>query len=237
MKEGARPPRENLVRAISPGPELREADGTPPTMTGHFSVTNQWTRIESAFEGTFMERFASGAWTKTISENRSALKVLFNHGRDPQIGNKPLGPIETLREDDKGAYYEVPLLDTSYNRDLLPGLKAGLYGASMRFNVVRDDPVYKPKPSSYNPDGIPERTVTEAKLLEFGPVTFPAYQGATAGVRSLTDEYLIEVLRSSAPSKLDAAVATPHLEAGAPREARRFKSDKEWLTWLLNSKT
>ena len=26
--------------------------------------------------------------------------------------------------------------------------------------------------------------------MEFGPVTFPAYEGATAGVRSLTDWYL-----------------------------------------------
>jgi hypothetical protein len=26
--------------------------------------------------------------------------------------------------------------------------------------------------------------------MEFGPVTFPAYEGASAGVRSLTDWYL-----------------------------------------------
>jgi phage head maturation protease len=44
--------------------------------------------------------------------------------------------------------------------------------------------------SSYNPTGLPERTITEAKVMEFGPVTFPAYEGATAGVRSLTDWYL-----------------------------------------------
>jgi phage head maturation protease len=66
--------------------------------------------------------------------------VLFQHGSDPQIGDKPLGPIDQLREDDTGAYYEVPLLEASYVRDnVLPGLKAGLYGASFRFRVVREE--------------------------------------------------------------------------------------------------
>ena len=34
---------------------------------------------------------------------------------------------------------------------------------------------------------MPERTLKEVRLLEFGPVVYPAYLGATAGVRSLTD--------------------------------------------------
>jgi hypothetical protein len=29
----------------------------------------------------------------------------------------------------------------------------------------------------YNPKGMPERTITEAKVFEFGPVTYPAYEG------------------------------------------------------------
>jgi phage head maturation protease len=44
-----------------------------------------------------------------------------------------------------------------------------------------------PGTSSYNPDGLPERTVKEAQLFEISVVTFPAYEDATAGVRSLTD--------------------------------------------------
>jgi len=31
-------------------------------------------------------------------------------------------------------------------------------------------------------EALPERTIREAKLYEFGPVTFPTYAGATAGL-------------------------------------------------------
>jgi hypothetical protein len=137
-----------------------------------------------------MESIAPGAFKKTFRELGSRIKVLFQHGRDPQIGDKVLGPAEILREKEEGAWYEVPLLDTSYNRDLLPGLQAGLYGASFRFSVMKEEVDKKPKRSKHNPEGIPERTVTEARVPEFGPVTFPAYINATAGLRSLTDEFL-----------------------------------------------
>jgi signal peptide peptidase SppA len=124
-----------------------------------------------------------------IRENGAKVRPLFQHGRDPQVGDKPLGPIQALVEDETGVYYEVPLLDTSYNREIVPGLREGLYGASFRFRVVKEDIVKRPSRSAYNPDRLPERTVTEAQVFEFGPVTFPAYDAATAGVRSLTDDF------------------------------------------------
>jgi hypothetical protein len=83
----------------------------------------------------------------------------------------------------------VPLFDTSYNRDLAPGLEAGVYGSSFRFTVEKDEWDHSPARSEYNPDGIPERTITEARVFEFGPVTFPANPAATAGVRSTTDTF------------------------------------------------
>jgi HK97 family phage major capsid protein/HK97 family phage prohead protease len=186
------PPKENLIRAVMPGVEVvRDENGAGmPTLTGEFAVFDQWTEINSVFEGQFMERFAPGSMRKTIRENKDRMRVLFQHGMDPQVGDKPLGPIASLKETSTGARYEVPMLDTAYNRDLIPGLEAGLYGASFRFRVEKEEFVQKPKRSKHNPNGLPERTVTEASVKEFGPVTFPAYQGATAGIRSLTDEFL-----------------------------------------------
>lgn len=190
-RENGRPPRDELVRAVRVGVDLkRDDEGTGmPTLYGHFTPFNRWTEIDSFWEGRFMERIAPGAFKKTFRETTP--KVLFQHGMDPQIGDKVLGRADTLREEDEGPYYEVPLLDTSYNRDLVPGLEAGLYGASFRFSVMKEEWVEEPKASDDNPNGLPERTIKELRCAEFGPVTFPAYEDATAGVRSLTDEFII----------------------------------------------
>lgn len=198
------------------------ADST--TLAGHFAVFDVWTEIHSWFEGDFLERLAPGAFTKTIKESRDQIKVQYDHGFDAHVGDSPLGPIDVLREDGVGAYYEVPLLDTDYNRDrILPLLRGrlltgedrgSLLGASFRFRVTKEEWDEEPGKSDHNPDGLPERTIREVRLFEFGPVVFPAYPEATAGVRSLTDHYL-ERRRAQAGAS-DPALDDP---AGEPATA------------------
>jgi phage head maturation protease len=143
------------------------------------------------------------------------MRVLFQHGQDPQVGDKPLGPIDVLAEDKRGAYYEVPLLDAPYVREILPGLRAGLYGASFRFSVQREEFDRDAEPSDHNPQGLPERTLKEVAVREFGPVTFPAYAGASAGVRSLTDDFILGRYRLSelAPLLFDDTTSAPPTDA------------------------
>lgn len=211
-------PRDNLIRAVRPGFELRdESDGGDGrTLVTRFAVYNQWTEINSLFEGHFLERFAVGAFKKTMRERFAQLRVLLNHGHDPQLGDKPISTIEDLRDEDEGPVHEGRLLD-GLPELVVDGLRSGLYGASHRFSVVREEVVDEPKASAYNPKGIPERTIKEAKLYEFGPVTFPAYEGASAGVRSLTDRYILdEVLRHPERTRLlDDAVEQLIRTAGA----------------------
>jgi HK97 family phage prohead protease len=188
---GAAPPRDGLVRAIS-GCEVRDApagDASPGTLVGYLAVFNQWSEINSQHEGHFMERMAPDAFDSTLATNRDRMRVTFNHGKDPSLGDKVLGIPTVLEPDERGVRYEVPLIETSYNRDLAPGLRAGAYGSSFRFNVLAEDFNKRAKPSEYNPKGLPERTVRELNMQEFGPVTFPAYEGASAGMRSLTDRF------------------------------------------------
>lgn len=197
--------------AMPPGVSHPE-DGMPmpdklagmPVMTVRFSMFGAWYPIDSWYEGRFLERVTFGAFAKTISERSSAVKVLFNHGMDFHIGDKILGVPSMLEERSDSPYAEVPMLDTSYNRDLVPGLEAGGYGSSFMFNVIRDEWNEEPGRSTHNPDGWPERTITEVRLLEFGPVTWPANPGATAGLRN-TDWYA-EQLRSRSPERFDALV-------------------------------
>ena len=63
---------------------------------------------------------------------------------------------------------------------------------SFRGDVVKENFDPRPGKSEHNPTGLPEATITEFKLKEFGPTPFPAYSGATAVLRSLTDEIVVE---------------------------------------------
>ena len=176
--------------------ELREEDPDGLTLAGHFAVFGEWTEINSRYEGRFMERVAPGAFRKTFAENRKNMRVLYQHGKDPQLGEMVLGPIADLREDKRGAYYEVPLLQ-GVPELLVSGLREGLYGSSFRFRAMKEERQQSTEPSDYNPEALPERTITEAKVMEFGPVTFPAYEGATACLRSVTDWWHEQNLRSA----------------------------------------
>lgn len=224
-------PLNDLVRALRATPEIRAEGDEAPVMVGHFARFNEWTKIDSAYEGRFLERIAPGAFAKTISENRAAVKVLFNHGADPTMGDTVLGIPEVLDEDDIGARYEVPLFD-GVPPLILSGLRGGAYGASFRFRVIpgKDEWNDHPERSASNPDALPERTVREVQLFEFGPVTFPAYANATAGVRSLsmTDEWMrrhATILDTPAPTGAvteQAPVESPLVHSGrtpAEREA------------------
>lgn len=191
------PPKDGLVRALAPNDiELRAAsEGGMPKLYGYMMRFNEWTEIDSIFEGRFLERIAPGAAKKSLAENRS-MRILFNHGRDPHVGEKPLAEPRLVEVGEGLRYDEPELFDTTYNRDLVPGLEGGQYGSSFKFRSVREEIDEEPERSDYNPDGIPERTVTELKLYEGGPVTFPAYEGSVTGARSLTDHFFIDALKA-----------------------------------------
>lgn len=190
-------PQDNLFRAVyalpsasqgAPARAVTQLDtGTGRTLDLQWYVADRWTEIDSAYEGHFMERIAPGAAAKTIRENKANMRILLQHGRDPQIGNKPIASLDELGENDLGGYARGELFP-SLDPLVVDGLRAGQYGASFRFGVMRDDLVKKPGPSDYNPKGLPERTVKEMAVREMGPVTWGAYSGASADVRSITDE-------------------------------------------------
>ncbi|HYB27459.1 MAG TPA: HK97 family phage prohead protease, partial [Solirubrobacteraceae bacterium] len=153
------------LRFVDSEPKLKEgrSDGYIGRLHGHFCVFNRWTKIDN-HEGRFMERIAPGACATTFAEDRAKIKCIFQHGQDPQAGMKPLGPILELEEDAHGGRYEVGLLDADYVRALLPALKepsGSLYGASFRFQVLREHVDRFPAKAAHNPDGIEERTITE----------------------------------------------------------------------------
>lgn len=179
--------------AVRAADEAAPDDGRLGTLEVDFSHFDVWYEINSWWEGRFLEQTRRGAFKRTIEQRGDQVKVLFNHGFDFSIGDKVLGVPEVLEERDDSPHLEAGLLDTSYNRDLAPGLRAGAYGSSFMFEVLAEEWVREPEKSDFNPEGLPERTVTEVRLFEAGPVTWPANPDSTAGLRSGVDWYAEQV--------------------------------------------
>lgn len=190
----------DVVRAQAVATEVRARSEDAPlgTLVGDFSVFGSWYEINSIWEGHFIERLQPGAFKRTINNRsgQSPVRVLLEHGFDPQVGDKPLGVPRVLEERATGVYAETPLLDTSYNRDLAPALEAGAYGQSFRFQV-RSDEWAEPATDAWEDTGraewadLPQRTITEVKLAEFGPTVWPASPDTnnSTGLRSATDAF------------------------------------------------
>ena len=63
-------------------------------------------------------------------------------------------------------------------------LRTSSVRSSFRFGVPAGGETWnRSAPASlHNPSRLPERSIREARVLEFGPVVFPAYAGATSGI-------------------------------------------------------
>lgn len=189
--------RPTLVRARGGDALAIREDGTGstsgPVLEGYGAVFGVWAEI-SDFEGHYLERVARGAFKRTLHpDNRANIKCQLSHGRDPEVGDRPIGRFEELKEDEHGLYYRVRLFP-GLPEMVLEGLRAGEYGASFRFNMISESFDPEPGRSHYNPEGLPERVLHEVKLHELGPVVWGAYKEASAGIRagamvSLSDEY------------------------------------------------
>lgn len=225
----------DVVRMSGAPTALTRAEGTTEaplgTLVGNFSVFGSWYEIDSYWEGHFLERTLPGAFKRTINNrsDQTPVRVILEHGFDPTVGDKPLGVPSVLEERDDGVYAETPLLDTSYNRDLAPALAAGAYGQSFRFTVLRDEWV-EPDATGFDtsvPENLrhlPQRSLREVAVSEFGPTVWPASAATNGGtgLRSATDGYY-EQLRRRDPSAYDQALRSvrPALAgAAAPPESQ-----------------
>lgn len=160
----APPPRGLEHRTV---PLTTSGDGR--TIVGVAVPYGQVTRIDDSAEGFFREQFAPGAFTRSIRERGSKVRLLVGH----KHRDLPIGTASSLREDDQGLHAEFRVSDTSAGRDALTAVRDGLVsGLSVGFTVIRD---------TWQDD---LRTVHEASLREVSLTEYPAYEGAVVhGVR------------------------------------------------------
>lgn len=161
------------LRAFTQKAELRMAqgEGGARTASGYFCLSDNVTDIG----GYWQERFAAGAFAKSLGERD--VVALHSHNDGRPVGRKSR---ETLRikEDERGYGFENDLPDTSDGRDLAVQLERGdIEGMSFRFRARKEEWDETQDP--------PMRTIIEADLYEITYTAFPAYPDTEVGLRSL----------------------------------------------------
>jgi len=157
--------------------ELRVDEGeaaTAPMIRGHAAVFDS---PSAPIMGMFVEKIAQGAFKRTLQQ--ADIRALMNHDPNYVLGRNKAGTLR-LREDDLGLAIENDPPNTTWARDLLESMKRGdVDQMSFGFQVVKEK---WDRPTS---EGLlPTRTLQEVKLFDVSVVTFPAYQGTEASVRS-----------------------------------------------------
>jgi HK97 family phage prohead protease len=147
-------------------------DGQPPRIEGHAAVFNKWSLLISGY---FKERILPGAFSKTLMESKDILS-LYNHDPNMVLGRTSNKRLE-LREDEKGLWFGVTPTDTAYARDLFTNIEErNVTGNSFGFVTVKDR-------WASDEEGMTTRELVEVRLLDAGPVTFPAYPDTDVAVR------------------------------------------------------
>jgi len=158
---------------------LEQREDGPPKIVGHAAVfyregvpgteyrVGQW----------FTERVMDGAFDRAIKE-RQDVRALFNHDPNLVLGRTAAGTV-SLRADKTGLLYEIEPGDTQVARDVLEHLRRGdVTGSSFAFRPVKSNWI---ETDDDEPD---VREILDVDLYDVSPVTFPAYGGTDAQVRS-----------------------------------------------------
>ncbi|MFC4426212.1 HK97 family phage prohead protease [Deinococcus navajonensis] len=123
-----------------------------------------------------------GAFTKTITERKDKVKVLYNHD---YYSNLPVGKPISMVEDSYGLLTSTKMSQTQMGQDIYTLAQEGaLDSMSIGYSALKAE---YPDDQASRASGI-WRVITEAKLYEYSFVPFPANESAViTGIKSGTD--------------------------------------------------
>jgi HK97 family phage prohead protease len=168
------------------GIEIRDVEGggeSSQRYTGYAAVFNTRTAIGNPLTWGFYEQIADGAFTKTLTEGDA--RMLIDHDSYYVVSRVSAGTLY-LAQDQRGLNADSALDTTlSYVNDLKANVRnRNITGMSFGFRVTKDDwAEVEIETNDGNSAAVELRTIREVKLIETSPVTFPAYEETTAGLR------------------------------------------------------
>lgn len=177
--------RRDLALATA-GVQLRAAgdDQDVRGFEGHAAVFSQRTAIGNPLTWGFYEEIAPGAFTKTLSEGDA--RFLVDHDTRLVVSRVSAGSLR-LAQDQTGLAVDADL-DTrlTYVGDLVVNLEnRNVTGMSFGFRTIKDEWTTVTVSTSEGDLEAELRILREVALYEVSAVTFPAYEGTDAALRSV----------------------------------------------------
>lgn len=169
----SRPDRETRLLPVA-DLEARARSKGLPTIAGHAAV---YGRSSAPIMGLFVEQFAAGAFDRAISEKQD-VRALVNHDPAKILGRTKAGTLR-LSSDRKGLAVEIDPPGATYAGDVVESIERGdVDQMSIAFRVKREEWV-----QGGGGDGFDLRIVRDVDLFDVSPVTFPAYEDTSVGVK------------------------------------------------------
>jgi len=164
-------------RAIRMAHELRaEEKAGKRYLTGYAATYN----VLSSDLGGFVERVMPGAFTRSLKEGQD-VRHLINHDPNLVLGRTKAGTT-VLTEDSTGLRFHTLLPEVGYATNLFESVRRGdINECSFGFVAIRQAWIDEPDPA----DRQRMRSIRElhdVDLFDVSVVTYPAYDGTTAGV-------------------------------------------------------
>jgi HK97 family phage prohead protease len=171
---------ERRYLPLAPAGVETRADGRS-VLTGYAAVFYRGGDAGTEFRlwDDIYERILPTAFDRALQEDD--VRALFNHDPSEILGRTKAGTLR-LSVDDKGLRYEVDP----------PDWAAGRVESMRRGDVTGSSFSFAPDKTTIRIEKRDNKSVTvlereSVRLFDVGPVTFPAYTGTTAAVRSLDD--------------------------------------------------
>lgn len=119
----------------------------------------------------------SGAFTKTIQENRNRIKILWQHDT-----NEPIGVPQVMNEDSQGLYVKGKISMTDTGKKAMILMRDGVVTEmSIGYDVIKEE---------YQGN---KRILKEIRLWEFSPVTFGANDKAKITSAKSLEEIMFDI--------------------------------------------
>jgi uncharacterized protein len=173
--------------------------------------------------GRAVERIMPGAFDMALSRPDDC-RGLFNHDPSMMLGRTKAGTM-SLAKDATGLTYAIEPGDTGCGQDVMAHIARGdVTGSSFGFNIP---PQGQKWTSMTDENGKVQeiRELLSVELLDCGPVTFPAYEAATAGIRSKSGVEEARAARdawiSTQPKPPIVFPATPRMDLGRIELAKK----------------